>query len=236
MTDAELLSVVEATWPPAETLTTGPWIIRNGQGGGKRVSAATVLGDWVDTDIPLAEQAMASLDQRPLFLIRDGDDFLDQALQSRGYRIVDPVVAYSAPASALLDPDLSPMAAFAHWPPLAVCRDIWADGEIGSARQAVMDRAKGPKCAILARVQDRPAGVAFVALHQKSAMLHALHVSKDARRIGAATVIMRKAAQWSVDHGAETLSLVVTVANAPARALYTSLGMAVCGHYHYRQM
>ena len=41
----------------------GPWAIRDGAGGGKRVSAATAEGDWHDADLDLAEAAMAALGQ-----------------------------------------------------------------------------------------------------------------------------------------------------------------------------
>ncbi len=42
------------------------------------------------------------------------------------------------------------------------------------------------------------------------------------------------AAAWAAEQGADTVALVVTEANAPARALYSSLGMAPVGQYHYR--
>ena len=38
---AKLTEVCEATWPPAAKTALGAWIIRDGQGGGNRVSAAT---------------------------------------------------------------------------------------------------------------------------------------------------------------------------------------------------
>lgn len=234
MTPAQLLAVMEATWGPASTAQIGPWTVRNGLGGGKRVSATTAEGDWQDTDIPQAEAAMAALKQPALFLIREGDGLLDQALMARGYRIVDPVVAYAAPLSALAQaPD--PMTTFPHWPPMAIAADLWAEGGIGPARLAVMDRVQGPKTAILARAQDRAAGTAFVAIHDTIAMLHALEVTPSQRRQGSAHNILRAAAVWAQANGADTLSLVVTLANDPARRLYTSLGMQAVGQYHYRQ-
>ncbi|MFN4130181.1 MAG: GNAT family N-acetyltransferase [Paracoccaceae bacterium] len=235
MTPDALAEVMERTWPPARAFAVGPWAIRDGQGGGKRVSAATAGPGWRDEAIPEAEAAMADLGQTPLFLIRQGDDLLDQALQSRGYRVVDPVVAYAAPSAALVDPPAPPMTAFAHWPPLAICAEIWAGGAIGPARLAVMQRASGPKCAVLGRTHDKPTGVAFVAIHQGVAMLHALEVRPEARRQGSAHNILRAAAGWAQENGADTLSLVVTVANDGARRLYASLGMEVVGQYHYRQ-
>lgn len=226
---------MEATWPAATAARLGPWTIRDGQGGGKRVSAATADAAWTDADIPQAETAMAALGHPPLFLIRDGDAALDAALDQRGYRIVDPVLAYSVPAADLAGADLPFLAGFAHWPPLAVATHLWADAGIGPARLAVMDRVQAPKTAILARSNDRPAGVAFVAVAGNIAMLHALEVAPARRRQGSAHNILTLAARWALDQGADTLALVVTTANETARTLYASHGMAVVGHYHYRQ-
>jgi GNAT superfamily N-acetyltransferase len=203
-------------------------------GGGKRVSAATAEGDWTPEDIPAAEAAMAALDQPALFLIREGDAALDAALQARGYRVVDPVVSYAAPLTAFTQAP-ERMTTFPHWPPMAIALDLWAEGGIGPARVAVMERAKGPKAAILGRAQDRAAGAAFVAIHDKTAMLHALEVTPSQRRQGSAHNILRAAAAWAQENGAETLSLVVTERNENARRLYASLNMQLVGKYHYRQ-
>jgi len=139
------------------------------------------------------------------------------------------------PAALLAEPAPEPLAAFPHWPPLAIAREIWAEEGIGPARVAVMERAQGPKTVVMARTKDHPVGVAFVAVSGGIAMLHALEVRTAARRQGSANNILRVAARWALDQGASTLSLVVTEANAPARALYASLGMQVVGQYHYRQ-
>ena len=249
MTPQVLAEVMAATWPPVSSRRLGPWTIRDGAGGGKRVSAATAEGVWPDVnppdvnppdvnppdaDLALAEAAMRALGQRPLFLIRDGDAALDATLAARGYRLVDRVVAYAAPTALLARP-VPPMASFAHWPPLAVARGLWAGGGIGAARLAVMDRAPGPKTAILARSADRPAGVAFVALHRRDAMLHALEISPPHRRLGCAQNILAAAAGWAQEQGADRLSLVVAKANSPACGLYAKLGMTLVGHYHYRE-
>ncbi len=231
---AELAAVMDATWPAAATRRIGPFLIRDGKGGGKRVSAATAEAEWQDDDLPAAEAAMAALDQPALFLIRQGEEALDATLAARGYRVVDPVLAYAAPITSLSEaPEW--MTTFPHWPPMAVAAALWAEGGIGPARLAVMERATGPKTAILARAQDRAAGIAFVALHGQTAMLHGLEVTPSQRRQGSAHNILRAAAHWAQDNGASTLSLVVTEANAPARRLYASLGMTIVGQYHYRQ-
>lgn len=227
-----LADVMEATWPAASLASCGPFLLRDGRGGGKRVSAATAEGPWDAADLARAEQAMGA---HPLFLIREGDEALDRALALRGYAIVDPVAAYSAPVAALKGEGARHMSTFPHWPPMEIARVLWADAGIGPARLAVMARAQGARCVVLGRTNDRASGVAFVACHGSHAMLHALEVAPALRRQGSAQNILRAAARWAQGVGADTLSLVVTEANAPARALYQQLGMVEAGRYHYRQ-
>jgi GNAT superfamily N-acetyltransferase len=235
MTPDALLALTEATWPPASRQTIGPWIIRDGQGGGQRVSAATPLVGWTTTDIPQAEAAMQALNQSLLFLIRPGDEVLDDALAQRGYHITDPVVAYCAPTSLLAATEPPFLTTFPHWPPLGIARQLWAEAGTGPARLAVMDRVRGPKTVILGRTGDRAAGVAFAACHGADAMLHALEVAPALRRQGTAHNILRAAAQWAQAHDATRLFLLVTAANETARRLYASLGMQLVGQYHYRK-
>lgn len=224
---------MEATWPCAALHRVGPWVVRCGAGGGKRVSATTAEPGWSDADIPLACAAMDDLHQQRLFLIRQGDAALDTALAARGYRVVDPVSVYAA-RLASLGPAPAAMTTFPHWPPLGIAAAIWADGGIGAPRLAVMDRVAGPKAAVLGRQNDRAAGVAFVAVHGAVAMFHAVEVAPDLRRLGVARNLLRRTAHWAQAEGADWLALAVTEANGPARALYASLGMRVVEQYHYR--
>ena len=229
-----ILSLLDATWPAAALSRAGAFTIREGQGGGSRVSAATVEGPFGAGDIEAAEAAQDALGQTNLFMVLGGQQALDDALAARGYRVKDPVVIYAAPTTTLADPAPDPMSAFTIWPPLEIMRDLWAEGGIGPARLAVMDRAVGPKTAIMGRVKDRVAGVAFVAVVENRAMLHALHVAPGLRRQGSAVNIMRAAALWAQDRGATQLFLAVTRANEAANALYASLGMQIVENYHYR--
>lgn len=231
MTPAQIYKVLEDSWPAAGLQRVGPWMIRNGAGGGQRVSAATAEAVVTDADIAQAETAMQALGQAPLFMIRHDENDLDRLLTARGYVRHDPVVVYAISTAALPAP--APMSAFSNWPPLGIAAQIWADAGIGPERLAVMHRAKGAKTTILGRVNDRASGVAFVACVGDTAMLHALEVCPSQRRQGAAINILRMAAAWAQDQGAQTLCLAVTEANVAARALYASLGMAVVGNYHY---
>ncbi len=230
------LSLLDATWPAANHSRVGAFTVREGRGGGSRVSAATTVGTCSEADVRAVEAAQKALGQPPLFMILDGQETLDRTLEARGYRIKDPVAIYAAPTALLAEPIPNPMTAFTIWPPLEIMRDLWAEGDIGPARLAIMDRVKGPKTAIMGRSKDRVSGVTFVATDGKRAMLHALHVTPALRRQGSAVNIMRKAAHWAQDHGATELFLAVTQHNHAANILYASLGMRIVESYHYRSI
>ena len=230
---SDFFAALEATWPAAALHRAGPWLLREGAGGGKRVSAATAESDEALAAIGAMEAAQLALGQAPLVMLRAGEDALYAALADAGYVVVDPVVAMAGPVAALAGP-LPPLSAFTVWPPLAVQREIWAEGGIGPARVAVMERVAGPKTSLFARTSDRPAGTGFVALEGTTAMVHALEVRPALRRQGAARHMLCAAANWAAAQGATEMCLAVTKANGAARALYASLGLADVGSYHYR--
>ena len=229
-----LFDALDATWPPAAFLDQPPWTLRRGAGGGQRVSAATALGRVSQVDIAAAEAGMRALDQHPLFMIRPGEDTLDTWLLERNYEIVDPVAIYIAPVIKFTASTTHARIS-RNWPPTPQARDLWKRGGIGPERVAVMERATGAKTALAAHTDDTCQGVAFVAMSGKIAMLHALEVAPDARRLGIGNALMRSAFHWAGEHGAEWLSLMVTRANAGANALYRGLGMNEVGQYHYRR-
>lgn len=233
---AAALRAVDDTWPAERDWRAGVWRIRSTHGAGKRVSAISLEeAVYGPEDIAQAEAAHRAAGHSPLFMIRPGQTVLDEDLAARGYKVIDPVVIMAAPVTAFEQAE--PMRAFAHWPPLALVREIWAEGGIGAGKVAVMERAAAPKTAILGRAPggiDRASGAAFVSLAGEMAMIHAVEVLPTMRRQGSAHNILRAAANWSQDHGARWLSLVVLAENAPALSLYASLTMQPVGQYHYR--
>lgn len=229
-----LYAVTEATWPPIRAYACGPFTLRVGGGAGSRVSAATVNGPFTADDIDAAEAGMDAENQPRLFMIRDGDAALDAALAARGYAVKDPVTLYCAPIGTIATHRPPPVTTFEVWPPLAIQTEIWAEGGIGPARLSVMERAAGPKHSILARLDEQPAGTMYIGIQAGIAMFHALEVRGRFRRRGLGADMIRSAAFWARDNGASHLSLVVTQANVGGNALYSGLGFAVVGQYHYR--
>ncbi|MGB0798498.1 MAG: GNAT family N-acetyltransferase, partial [Planktomarina sp.] len=235
---SRLFDAIDVTWPALRTFTVGGWTLRDGGGGGKRASAATL--DDPKAVISEAEAQQNALGQDLLFMIRtDGDTFpadqtLDKSLENQGYRVIDPVNLYACPI-AMLVPDQLPISmSYPIWPPVQVQRDIWNAGGIGPARVDLMHRCQGSHSAILARHDDTPSGVGFVALDGDIAMIHAVEVLAANRRQGVARLVMDHAATWAQAQGAKWMALATTRDNVAANALYQSLGMTNVGQYHYR--
>lgn len=233
MTARVLLADMADTWPCVASYRVGAWRIRDGGGGGSRVSAATAEAPVTAADLPAMQDACARLGQPALVMIRPDEEPLDALLQAGGYGMQDETLLYAAPVSAFPCPPRE--TAFAVWPPLAVQTDLWHEAHVGPPRIEVMMRAAGPKAAILGRSADRVAGTGFVAISGETAFLHALAVVPEMRRQGCARNMLWAAAEWAQSAGATRLALAVTRANEGARALYASQGMQVVGQYHYRR-
>lgn len=233
MISAEFDAAWQATWPAAGYAREGGVLVARGAGGGGRVSAARAVADWSEADIAAAEVRHRAWGQPPLFAVEAGDLALAHALAARGYREADPTLVLTAPLAPLAEPPIPPVTAMDCWPPLAIQRDLWAQTGIGPERQAVIARAAAPKAAILGRTQDRAAGVGFVAVHGRFALLHALAVLPDWRGRGLGSWMVRRAARFGQAHGAQDLALAVTAANTPARAMYERLGFVQAGAYAY---
>ena len=228
-----LYEVINATWPTMAVEKYEGWNIRNGAGGGKRVSAAT-LAQSALADIGLAEAAMCRLDQQKLFIVRDGEQVLDMSLEARGYHFIDPVTLYVC-ENELLVPDKIPIAqSYAIWEPVHAMLEIWTAGGINENQVSLMYRVNGRKTGLLARAADTPAGTAFVAIDGDIAMIHSVEVLKCYRRQGVGKKLMERAAKWAKSHGAKYMSLVTPKQNKAANTLYQSMGMQAAGTYHYR--
>lgn len=235
MTDpARLFAAIDATWPPAEIAERDGWCLRRGEGGGRRVSAASPLADGAG-GIAAAEAAMRAWGQAPLFRVTPEEALTDAALAEAGYAVEAPVVVYAAAVADLADDADETARIIRVSTRVALLDEIWQAGGIGPARRAVMARAAGPRVALMVRLGDRPAGCGFVAADGEVAMLHAVEVLERFRRQGAGVQLARGAANWAREQGAATLALAVERDNIPARALYAGLGMAEVARYHYRR-
>lgn len=233
---ARLRRVLQATWPAAETVVVGPFALRRSPGGGRRVTAATVEpgAEGLAEALPRAVAQMAAWQQSPIFQVVPETPGLDALLETEGYVIRDATILYVAEVAALAAIEAPRHSVYAHWPPLAIQAEIWAEGGIGPDRMAVMERVPTPRLSMMAREKDWPVGTGFVAIHDEVAMVHAIEVRPEARRKGVGGRLMARAAQWAQTEGATHVALAVTEENVGARALYAALGMQPAARYHYR--
>ncbi|MEJ6389856.1 GNAT family N-acetyltransferase [Gymnodinialimonas ulvae] len=237
MNATDLFPTIAVSWPPRTAQRVGPFMVPNADAGGNRVSAArlkdpTALG-ITDAELNDAEATMQAQGRLPLFQVLNHQDGLSDALDTRGYIARDhtDLLLIQAADLAAAPP---PVTAFTIWPPLAIQTEIWDAGGIDAPRRAVMDRATFPKTSLFGRINDKPAGAAFVGMSGNVAMLHALEVVPMARRAGLASTMMRAAADWARKQGAEWFSVLVTQQNTQAQRLYASLGLKAVGTYCYR--
>ena len=230
----EIHNVIEHTWPAYDTRTHGQWTIREGRGGGKRVSATTLNRFRELPNLKDAEEGMQALNQRPIFMIREGEGDLDYLLAKEGYEFTDYSNIYIAPIEGFAKTKPPRLSVFDIWEPLQIQNDIWSNAGVGSSRTAVMHRVKGPKTSFFLRWENHPAGTAFIGIHNNIAMVHAMEILPQQRRKSVATLAMYQAAIWAKSFGAHTLSVICTKENLGANALYASLHMQLVGGYHYR--
>jgi len=230
-TQAELFEAIDATWAPFAFHRHNEWLIRQGLGGGQRVSSTTLLADTDNPDIASAADKMRSLGQKPLFMLRNSDGSLDVRLNELGYKIVDPVVVLITPTDNLLNaPPRQAHPVRMLDTPCTNAKTVWKSGGIDQPRLDVMARVKGAKIYLDAH----GTGIAFAACHNGIAMVHAVEVSKDYRRKGIANALMSQAALWAKKQGCARIAVLTVRANTPARALYDRLNMKEAAAYHYR--
>ncbi|MDB6177233.1 GNAT family N-acetyltransferase [Paracoccus sp. Z330] len=222
-----------ATWPAQTVQEVGGFRVGHGDGGGDRVNSALSFGAWTETDIRDVIEFQRSCGQTARFQVGDDQVDLRDRLIAMGFRPSRATVVLCAYIDGLTDLALPPVTAFDLWPALAIQNDIWAAAGIAADRLAVMGRAAQPKTTILGRMDDRAAGTAFVAIAEGIAVLHALEVVPELRRKGLAGWMVRRAAFWAGDRGADTLALAVTRGNSAALACYAGLGFAETGGYSY---
>ncbi|WP_069299019.1 GNAT family N-acetyltransferase [Neptunicoccus sediminis] len=227
--EQQLFEAVDASWPAHKTRELGGWTLREGRGGGQRVSAASGEGD-----IAQAEAAMEAMGQDKLFMIRGDQSALDQDLAARGYSIKDPVDLLVGDAREIAQGYDPKRKAIFTGLPMAILTEIWAEGGIGRTRIDVMERACCAKTYILGRMEARPAAAAFVGCHNGVTMAHAVEVLTRVRRRGVAENLMRAAAGWGVENGATVFAVLATQSNTGAQSLYRKMGMETATQYHYR--
>ena len=104
--------------------------------------------------------------------------------------------------------------------------------DLGKARSFLAERIERDESLILLARDDAGAGAGFTQLYPlfssvravRTWLLNDLFVASASRRQGVAAALLKAAAEQARERGAASLSLSTALDNAPAQALYESLG------------
>ena len=104
--------------------------------------------------------------------------------------------------------------------------------DLGKARSFLAERIERDESLILLARDDAGAGAGFTQLYPlfssvravRTWLLNDLFVASASRRQGVAASLLKAAAEQARERGAASLSLSTALDNAPAQALYESLG------------
>lgn len=98
----------------------------------------------------------------------------------------------------------------------------------------VLRRIPSPAGFAIARVEGRPAGVGIAVCEGGWSGVFCMATDPAMRRRGVARAVLSALAEWSRAQRAHGLYLQVECDNAPAQALYASLGFTRSHGYHFR--
>ena len=207
-------------WPGLEQRWLGGWFLRAGGGVTSRANSAVPLefsaaladldaiADWyAERDLP----PWLALPERLLPVRVDG-------VKQTRVMVCDVPAAVEATGVTLLDrPDHEWLAGYARAVPAGVLTAV-VDGEVTFA--AVPGAAVGRGA-----VTPAPDGTRWLGLSS-------VRVAESARRGGHARAVCAALFAWGAGHGAQRAYVQVLADNAPAIALYQSMGFVL--HHHHR--
>jgi len=231
-------------WPALETLELGPWTLRFASGYTKRANSVQALGSpWPEEGPELLVAAEAAYRARglvPTFKVPQHPAWapLDEALERRGYHVVDPSRVLVVDLEGFAEPPHPDVVVEAGFTPRWLDGLVVANGVPGAQRAAARAMVLAVEAPLVASVTagGREIAWAYTALVGDQGWVFDLVVAPEARRRGWGRAVVATLAHRAADAGSRTLRLMVLAANTGANALYESLGFVEAYRYHYRQL
>lgn len=229
-------------WPALRQALLGGWVLRFSGGLTRRGNSANPLGiDRADADVVIAGcealyryQHLPTIFRLPSII----EPAIDARLETLGYGKEGlSLVLYGeiGAVSAVADPEVQL---------LPRPTSEWF------AAMAALQRHTGRQASLYRRIVGHltiPAGfaaifdesgiaaLAYGAIHDGLICYKSVVTDASRQRRGYGRRIVASLAAWAADHGARGACLEVEAANAPARALYGTLGFEELYRYHYRR-
>jgi N-acetylglutamate synthase len=241
--DRPLLLAIERAgvraWPALETELISGWLWRYANGGSQRANSVSALefsGGDLGAAITEAERRYRERGAAPQFQISDicAPAALPGLLHQRGYGARDRCTTLIRPVPGIAEVG-------AEIPGFEIHNRATPEWTACYTSVITPDRRRTAP-SILARV---PEGAAFCAVrrggqivatalgvtHGGVTIAECVATRAEVRGQGAAAAVMRGLAHWGAGQGARTIALQAVEHNAPAQALYRSLGYRLAGHY-----
>lgn len=240
---AALDRLADRGWPALEREPLQGWTLRASAGVTNRANSVLTAGRVQDVAAAVveAERWYEARSVPPVFQTSPASPgALAEVLASRGYRehsATDILVAdRAAVAAGRADAALETGVRVEDMPSAAWLDTWWSvDGRGGPAEREVARRILTGGPALYASHGDpsAPDAVARLALVGEWGGLYAVATRPEARRRGLARDLATALAHASSAHGVTALWLQVVAENAPAHALYASLGFRRASGYSY---
>jgi N-acetylglutamate synthase len=229
-------------WPALRQVLFGGWVLRFSGGLTRRANSANPLGvRSPDADNLIAGcEALYRYQRLPTIfrLPSITDATIDGRLAAQGYSsegLSLVLLADIGAVPAMRDPDVQLLPR-----PTPQWFAAMAELQRHTKKQAGLYRQIVGRLAIPAafaiRADDNGiAALAYGAIHDELICYESVVTDPGRQRRGHARQVITSLAAWAADQGARGACLEVEAANAPARALYQSLGFAELYRYHYRR-
>ncbi|MGO4592313.1 GNAT family N-acetyltransferase [Leifsonia sp. 2TAF2] len=239
---ATLDRLADRGWVALEREPLQGWTLRASSGVTNRANSVLASGpvDDVETAVDVAERWYAARSLPAVFQVTSASPpALPEVLRQRGYRdhsLTDVLVADRSTVAAESQVKESPAVRITDqlddgW------LDTWwsVDGRGGAVERTVAARILTGGPALYAAHGDpaAPDAVARLALVDEWGGLFAVATRPAARRRGLARALVQALTAASGEHGIRGLWLQVLAGNAPAHALYASLGFRPASRYAY---
>ena len=240
-----LEEVAAAGWVAPASRWLGRWLLRAAEGWTGRANSVLPLGDpGLPLDAALAEVTRWYADHglpARFTVPTPGREPLGTALGARGWTAYNPTSVYTADLEVVLrdwPAGRAPagLAAAVEPAPSEEWLGLYhyrGGTELPPVARAVLAGARDPGFVVL-RLDGRAVAIARASVDDGWVGVTAVEVDAAHRRLGLGSAVMRASLDWAAGRGAGAAYLQVADENAPAQALYATLGFARHHGYHYR--
>jgi ribosomal protein S18 acetylase RimI-like enzyme len=230
-----------AAWPSLEDEWLNGWLLRAGGGVTRRSNSANPVDDsWddLDTQVDSTEAWFAQRNLPPIVrLTAAADPATDRRLAARGYQRDLGAVIMTSPLAGFVPVGIHDVH-LSDGPSAQWLQSAAREPGRGGAKRMVLEQ-------LLDRI-DRPTAYAGIGREGMGSIglgvmvddhlaLFMMRTEPPARRQGLARAVAATLAAWGADQRATEAFLQVHPSNAPAIALYESLGFKKQYEYWYRQ-